>query len=1084
MFLPNATFLSQSPIQRGTLSVAVIVFSAIIATVSSHGATIDDAFHTPLFTKQSPAERVVVLPDDSFFAFRSFTRLSGSPVGPIVKFQANGTRDSGFHFAGDYSSVSALTYTNDGHLIVAAAQQDKSGRNYYRILKLNADGSVDSTFNAGAGANDEVRSLLSDSNKVLAGGYFTQFDGQNRAAFLRLNADGSIDTSFAALLFERTNPYFPAPFVRASAIQPLDGKYLAGGEFTAVNSIPADHLVRLNTNGSVDANFNASGFHVYGANGVRERPISDLALQTDGKVLISGRYFLPNVPNQKCALLRLNTDGSLEHAFPESTAVPTAQAMKLLPSGQILYGEYYLYRRDADGNLLAGYPQSAFGIPMDPEILARMLDVDAQSSGSFFVAGSEIVNGAKKSGLAQFNANGTLSSFYAGEFQADSLPDKVAAAADGTIYVSGAFDRIDGQSRLGFARLKKDGTLDTGFASVGALGFLKIKTFCLQPDGKILVGGLKTSSDVLGYDFGFDRFGADGRRDVSFHPINYGEFSENAFRADLSPDGSFIVSSDSEYDLVNHTAIIRIGSDGSTDYNFSFGGYVVANALEENAYSITHVFFSDNRPLVFGQDGKFLAKYFDRTGKYHLVRVKPDGQIDTSFAVGTVNPVRVSNTSILVYDFEPFGGGYVSVPLTTAPGASLSDAMILPDGKTIVVGMFTKYNNTTAPGIVRLLSNGNIDTTFHPGGGAQWTTTQVDADHIPQIDSVERQQNGQLLITGNFEAYDGRAFPGIALLNSDGKPDPSFNPAIALRNFGPFASFPAGKLYRQGAGNYLVSGRYAKSGESNSRSLLRIKLPASAEALNISTRMKVETGDNVMIGGFIITGNQAKRVIVRAIGPSLASAGLSGALADPMLELHKADGSVVTNDNWRSTQQAEILATGLVPKNNFESAIVATLPPGNYTAIVRGKNNTTGIAVIEAYDLDQVADAQLANISSRGFVQAGDNVMIGGIIVGPTGTSGGKMLIRAIGPSLSAAGIANPLRDPTLALHNGNGQSIALNDNWKSTQQAAIQATGIPPANDKESAIVASLPPGNYTAIVRGKNNTTGVALVEAYRIQ
>jgi plastocyanin len=245
---------------------------------------------------------------------------------------------------------------------------------------------------------------------------------------------------------------------------------------------------------------------------------------------------------------------------------------------------------------------------------------------------------------------------------------------------------------------------------------------------------------------------------------------------------------------------------------------------------------------------------------------------------------------------------------------------------------------------------------------------------------------------------------------------------------------------------------------------------------NISTRLRVETGNNVLIGGFIITGTQPKRIIVRAIGPSLP---LAGALADPVLELRDSSGGLIrSNDNWRSDQEAEITATGIPPGNNLESAIVATLPANSsaYTAIVRGVNNGTGIGVVEAYDLDRSVDSKLANISTRGFVQTGDNVLIGGLIV--LGQDPLRVIVRAIGPSLTVSGA---LANPTLELHDGNGALLASNDNWRSDQEAEIIATGIPPSNDLESAIVRNLVPGNYTAIVRGVNNTTGVAVVEAY---
>jgi len=248
---------------------------------------------------------------------------------------------------------------------------------------------------------------------------------------------------------------------------------------------------------------------------------------------------------------------------------------------------------------------------------------------------------------------------------------------------------------------------------------------------------------------------------------------------------------------------------------------------------------------------------------------------------------------------------------------------------------------------------------------------------------------------------------------------------------------------------------------------------------NISTRLRVETGDNVLIGGFIIAGTQSKKVIVRAIGPSLT---VSGALANPVLELRDSSGSLIrSNDDWRiGGQEAEIIATGLQPGNDLESAIVETLPANNssYTAIVRGTNNGTGVGLIEAYDLDRTVDANLVNISTRGLVQTADDVMIAGTIVAGPGSQ--RMLVRAIGPSVPVPGA---LSDPTLELRDSNGMLIRANDNWRSDQEAEIIATGLQPTNNEESAILETLL-GNgtsYTAIVRGVNNATGVALVEMY---
>jgi sugar lactone lactonase YvrE len=256
-----------------------------------------------------------------------------------------------------------------------------------------------------------------------------------------------------------------------------------------------------------------------------------------------------------------------------------------------------------------------------------------------------------------------------------------------------------------------------------------------------------------------------------------------------------------------------------------------------------------------------------------------------------------------------------------------------------------------------------------------------------------------------------------------------------------------------------------------------------AQLLNIATRLKVLSGDNVLIGGFIITGTAPKRVIILGIGPSLAQF-FSGTLANPTLELHQGDTLLQTNDDWKSDQQAEIEATGLAPTNDLESAIVRTLDPGNYTAILRGQGDTTGIGVVQAYDLNQAANSKFGNIATRGFVDSGDNVMIGGFIIGPTSGATTTVVVRAIGPSLTNFGVSGALPDPTLELHDGNGATIAFNDNWADDANQGSIPQSLQPSDPHESALYRVLPSGDYTAIVRGIGNSTGIGLVEVYNVQ
>ncbi|MEY2501729.1 MAG: hypothetical protein QOI07_2063 [Verrucomicrobiota bacterium] len=253
--------------------------------------------------------------------------------------------------------------------------------------------------------------------------------------------------------------------------------------------------------------------------------------------------------------------------------------------------------------------------------------------------------------------------------------------------------------------------------------------------------------------------------------------------------------------------------------------------------------------------------------------------------------------------------------------------------------------------------------------------------------------------------------------------------------------------------------------------------PVAAKLANISTRAVVGTGANVLIGGFIVTGTQSKQVVVRAIGPSLP---LAGKILDPTLELHDASGALIGfNDNWgQSANSSAIAASGVAPGNPNESAILMSLAPGPYTAVLSGANQTTGTAVVEVYDLENGANSKLANISTRALVQSNDNVLIGGLIV--VGQSAADVVVRAIGPSLTVPGA---MRDPTLELRDASGALIGSNNDWRSNQQTAILATGVAPTVDAESAIVISFPPGSYTAIVRDANGTAGVAVVEVYQL-
>ena len=259
-----------------------------------------------------------------------------------------------------------------------------------------------------------------------------------------------------------------------------------------------------------------------------------------------------------------------------------------------------------------------------------------------------------------------------------------------------------------------------------------------------------------------------------------------------------------------------------------------------------------------------------------------------------------------------------------------------------------------------------------------------------------------------------------------------------------------------------------------------------SQAVNLSTRVRAETGERVMIGGFIITGNVAKSVVLRGLGPSLERFGITDLLLDPVIELRGSGGNLIfANDNWKDSQEALILATGLQPSDDRESAMVTALPPGAYTVILTGKNQTTGIGTVEVYDNDQASDSELANISTRGFVQTQDKVMIGGFTLGVTNNPT-QIAARGLGPSLSQSGLNNVLADPTLELRDANGSLLKANDDWQSdsTSAAKLTANGLGLPDPKESGIFMLLPGGQFTAILAGKNGGIGVGLVEIYNLR
>jgi uncharacterized protein GlcG (DUF336 family) len=346
-----------------------------------------------------------------------------------------------------------------------------------------------------------------------------------------------------------------------------------------------------------------------------------------------------------------------------------------------------------------------------------------------------------------------------------------------------------------------------------------------------------------------------------------------------------------------------------------------------------------------------------------------------------------------------------------------------------------------------------------------------------------RFPNGITIFPGGFPLYRNGQLIGAIGVSGDGVDQDDIVGASGTHDFLAPLSIRADQFAYLGA--RLPYAKFPRDPDNADPSLGGPLITVAAEKLaNISTRVAAGAGDHRLIGGFIITGKASKKVIVRAMGPSLNAYGVSTALADPVLELHNSAGVVIaTNDNWADTQESEVSGSGIAPPNDSESAIVRTLPPGAYTAIVDGKNGGTGTALVEVYDLSPTVDSTLGNISTRGAVGAAGDVMIGGFIV--NGTAGvTRVLVRTVGPSLQSAGITDAMPDPTLELRDVYGTLIATNDNWREGPELEIEQSKLAPSDDLESAIITTLPSGPYTAVIHERNGQSGIGLFEVYNLQ
>ena len=903
--------------------------------------------------------------------------------------------------------------------------------------------------------------------------------------------------------------------VFAIAVQ-KDGKILVGGNFNGANSIGGqarNRIARLDpTTGLADSfDPNATG------------GVFAIAIQPDGRILAGG-YFngLNSIGGQpRNRIARLDPVSGLADGFNPNANFQVS-AIVVQPDGKILVGGDFNGATGIGGaarnNIARLDPNTGTADSFDPKASnqASVFAIALQGDGKVVVGGNFTTiaaNGAAavtRNNIVRLEADGRLDRTLDLGIVGNQIR-AIAIQPDGKILIGGPFSNVLGVPRNKIARLNGDGTLDMAF-NPDANGLFGVTAIALQADGKIIVGG-----DFHGFG---TTIGGQSRDYIArLDPTTGAADSWNPSANDqvsailVQPDGKILVGgSFSGFNSIggqNRDGIARLDpSTGQADsFNSNANSSVITMALQADGKVLVAGRFTE----IGGQPRNLMARLDGTTGLADSFNPNPNDLVLSMAVQGDGKIVVVGG--FITIGGEPRKNVARLDPLTGLADAydpsisGQSNTMALQsDGKILVGGGFSTVGTTTRRNLVRLDPITGAPDSWDPDPGSSVIALAVQAD-------------GRILAGGFFNQIGGQSRNAFARLTNDtaalsdlvvtqngvawmrGGSSTQFSRVRFESSNDNIAYTPLGEGTRSGsnwnlsglnlpigANTYIrARGYYGTGNDVSSESVQEVvrqaffteAAPIPTTLANISTRLRVETGDNVLIGGFIVTGTQPKKVIVRAIGPSLP---LDGRLANPALELFNSSGQMIgSNDNWRSSQEAAIQATALQPTNDFESALVIPLTPGAYTVIVSGVNNGTGIGLVEVYDLDRTVNSRFANISSRGQVLTGDDVMIGGFII--LGQDSQTVVIRAIGPSLTAVGLAGALQDPTLEFFDANGNSMS-NDDWMSAQASEISATGLAPQDTRESALLLTLPPGGYTAIVRGKNNSTGIGLVEIYGIQ
>jgi uncharacterized delta-60 repeat protein len=1043
--------------------------------------------------------------DGQVLAGGFFGIIGGLPRNFIARLDATTGVADPFFDPNPEAFVSAIAVQTDGQILVGgfftSFTPNRMGlpvpRNY--IARLDSTGpTVGKPDSFDPNPDAFVTSIVATPGRILLGGFFTSFTrngGQPviRNHIARLYPNGKVESGF--------NPNALGGIVSAIAIQ-ADGQVLIGGSFRML-SPPNGPTFARNRVARVDATF---GFADPSFDPNADGGVGSIAVQPDGKILMGGGFTTLSPPGGPQITLRriarLKPDGTPELSFNPNVpntndyvySIAVQQDGKILAGGSFSTIEpdlglgdtrHNIARLETDGRL-----DRALNLVLDR---FAVFATAVQPDGKILIGGDfHTVFGVRHNNIARLNTDGALDLDF--NPNPNNSVSAIAVQADGQILVGGFFSTLEPTNgvdqpvtRNNVARLNPNGTLDLPFNPNADRPVLSIG---VQADGQILLGGaFSTLEPTNGMD----------------PPVT------RNYIARLNPDGTLDLAHDPPFNPNPNGLVYSIAVQA--DGQILVGGFFISIGLQRR----NHIARLDG---TTGEADSF-NPYAD--SKVHSIVVQADGKILIAgdfFILGLFK--RYNHIARL----EP--GGMVDLPFNPNPNHFVSSMAVQADGQILVCGGFTTLEPTNGidppvsrNGIARLKPDGTLDFPFNPnalGGG---------------VIAIALQADGKILAGGEFTAIGGQTRSLFARL-SNGTPalqnldvtrsDTALNtitwtrggssPELTRATFelstnggatytflghgvrvGTTSNFTLTGLILPAAQNFWIRARgYYRSGQFNGSESItesvrnaiipRTSIGIDDDIKNFSTRFRVQTGNNVGIGGFIVAGTEPKHVLIRAIGPSLAQFGVPNALADPVLELHGPDAfATMTNNNWRDRQEAGILASGIPPTNDLESAIDATLDPGAYTAVVSGNGNTSGVALVEVYDLDQEVDSKLANISTRAVVGTGDDVVIAGFILGDGNGDNHRIVVRGIGPSLTAFGVPNALANPTLELRDSNGTLLLANNDWQDdpAQAAELTAAGLAPTNNLESGIAATLSPGSYTALLAGRNNGTGVGLVEVY---